>query len=147
MGENQGKRVAVFELSSELRVATARLSRRLRAEKADDELSDGQYSTLALIFREGPITLGECSDVERVTPPSMNRRVNALVEAGYVTRETASDDKRKVLLRATEAGGHLVQETRHRRDAWLYKRLERLPPEQRAMLHEAVTMIRELADS
>ncbi|HWU47632.1 MAG TPA: MarR family transcriptional regulator [Humibacter sp.] len=141
------KRVATYELSSGLRVAVARLSRRVRAEKADDALSDGQFSVLALLFREGPHTLGQLSEHERVTPPSMNRRVNALVQAGYVEREPSPTDGRKVLLRATAQGAALVNETRRRRDEWLYRRLARLPADQRHVLHEASTIIRELADS
>jgi DNA-binding MarR family transcriptional regulator len=141
------RRVQTYELSSELRVAVGRLSRRIRAEKADDELSDGQFSVLALLFREGPRTLGELSEHERVTPPSMNRRVGHLVAAGYVERGPAPDDGRKVVLRATEAGAELVKETRRRRDAWLYQRLANLPTGQRHLLMDAARVIRELADS
>ena len=64
------RRAATHELSTNLRIAVARLSRRLRAEKADDELSDGQTSVLFLLVREGPHTLGALSEHERVTPPS-----------------------------------------------------------------------------
>jgi Transcriptional regulators len=141
------KRVATYELSTDLRIAVARLGRRVRAEKADDALSDGQFSVLALLFREGPHTLGALSEHERVTPPSMNRRVNALVDAGYLERESSPTDGRKVLLRATPQGAALVKETRRRRDEWLYRRLAALPAEQRQMLHEASTIMRELADS
>jgi DNA-binding MarR family transcriptional regulator len=146
MNEND-KRVEVHELSSDLRIAVGRLSRRIRAEKSVDELSDGQYSTLALVYREGPLTLGECSELERVTPPSMNRRINSLVDLGYVTREPAPGDRRKVLLTATDAGADVVLETRHRRDAWLYQRLDRLDPEQRELLSSAAALLREVADS
>jgi len=141
------KRVATHELSTDLRSAAARLTRRARAEKADDALSDGQFTVLALLVREGAYTLGELSDHERVTPPSMNRRVNALVDAGYAEREPSSTDGRKVLLRATSEGAALVKETKRRRDEWLYRRLAKLPVEQRKLLHDASVIIRELADS
>jgi DNA-binding MarR family transcriptional regulator len=141
------RRITTHELSSELRVAAARLSRRIRTEKAAGDLSDGQYSVLALVFREGPKTLGELSDHERVTPPSMNRTVNKLESAGYVVRLASADDRRKVLFVATDAGRELVKETRRRRDAWLDRRLAKLPPETRALLADAAAAIRELADS
>ena len=139
--------LSTHELSGELRIAIARLSRRVRAEKATDELSDGQYSVLALVFREGPKTLGELSEHERVTPPSMNRTVNRLEAAGYVVRRASADDRRKVLFVATDAGAALVRETRKRRDAWLDKRLAKLPPATRTLLAEASVVMRELADS
>jgi DNA-binding MarR family transcriptional regulator len=141
------KRVTNHELSTSIRVAVARLSRRLRAEKADGDLSDGQYSVLAFVCREGAKTLGELSRYERVTPPSMNRTVNRLEAAGYVVRQASADDGRKVLFVPTDAGRELVKETRRRRDAWLVRRLAKLPPETRALLADAADVIRELADS
>ena len=141
------KRITTHELSSQLRVATARLSRRLRAEKADHELGDSQYSVLAMLCREGEKTLSQLSDYERVTPPSMNRTVNRLEAAGYLVRRTSVDDRRKVYFIPTDAGRELVAETRRRRDAWLDKRLAKLPPSTRALLAEAAQTIREIADS
>jgi DNA-binding MarR family transcriptional regulator len=145
--ESSSRRITTHELSSDVRVAVARLSRRIRAEKADGALSDGQYSVLALLFREGEKTLGELAEHERVTPPSMNRTVNKLESAGYVVREASSDDRRKVLFVPTDAGRELVKETRRRRDAWLDRRLAKLPPATRALLADAALVMRELADS
>jgi DNA-binding MarR family transcriptional regulator len=140
-------RLSTHDLSSALRVAVARLSRRLRAEKADDELSDSQTSTLAYLVREGSGTIGRLSEHERVKPPSMNRTVNHLEQAGYVRRTADDADGRRVVVVPTEAGVQLVTETRRRRDAWLHQRLRTLTPEQRTVLAEAATIMRELADS
>lgn len=141
------QRLSTHDVSAAVRIAVARISRRLRAEKADDELSDAQISALALVVREGPATIGRLSERERVKPPSMNRTVNCLEEAGYVKRTPDADDGRKVVVVPTEEGLALVAETRRRRDAWLHKRLRTLTPEQRATLAEAATILRELADS
>lgn len=140
-------RISTHDLSGALRVAVARLSRRLRAEKEDDELSDTQTSTLAYLVREGSGTIGRLSEHERVTPPSMNRTVNHLEHAGYVVRTPDADDGRKVVVVPTETGRSLVLETRRRRDAWLHQRLRTLDPQQRATLVEAAAIMRELADS
>ena len=142
-----GTRLSGHELSSSLRIAVARLSRRLRAEKADHELSDTQTSTLAFLVREGSGTIGRLSEHERVTPPSMNRTVNHLEHAGYVERTPDSADGRKVVVVPTESGRTLVAETRRRRDAWLDQRLRTLNAEQRATLAAAAAIMRELADS
>ncbi len=142
-----GARLTTHDLGSALRVAVARLSRRLRAEKADDELSDTQTSALAFLVREGHGTIGQLSEHERVKPPSMNRTVNHLEQAGYVRRTADADDGRKVVVVPTAEGLALVTETRRRRDAWLNQRLRALTPEQRAVLGEAATIMRELADS
>lgn len=140
-------RLSTHDLSSALRIAVARLSRRLRAEKEDDELSDTQTSTLAFLVREGSGTIGRLSEHERVTPPSMNRTVNHLEQAGYVVRTADAVDGRKVVVVPTESGLRLVAETRRRRDAWLNQRLRTLTPEQRETLAEAAAIMREIADS
>ncbi|MCU1443971.1 MAG: MarR family transcriptional regulator [Cryobacterium sp.] len=134
------------ELSHDFRMANGRLARRLRQERAENELTGGQFSALGTLFVEGPLTLSELSEQEHVTPPSMNRTVNALVEAGLVRRDGAADDGRKVVLTATEAGLALMRETRKRRDAWLAQRVVKLSPEQRRALAEAAVIMKELAE-
>lgn len=141
------RRSTVAELSHDFRLANGRLARRLRQEKADNELTGGQFSALGTLFVRGALTLGELSEDERVTPPSMNRTVNALCEAGLVHREGSMDDGRKVVLTATEAGLALMHETRTRRDAWLAQRVMELSPEHRRILAEATVIMKGLADS
>ena len=140
-------RLSTHDLSGVLRIAVARLSRRLRAEKEDDELSDAQTAILAYLVRESSATIGRLSEYERVKPPSMNRTVNRLEEAGYVERTSDAADGRKVVVVPTHRGVELVAETRRRRDAWLHQRLRTLTTEQRATLAEAAEIMRELADS
>jgi len=131
----------------DLRIAILRLSRRMRAERAGTDVTDGQLSVLFVLWKEGAQTLGSLSEHERVTPPSMNRTVNALVEAGLVTRGSAPDDGRKVLIEATDAGLEIAKETKRRRAAWFARQLDSLPPDQRAALDSAAGILRKLADS
>jgi len=140
-------RLSTHDLSGALRIAVARLSRRLRAEKEDDELSDSQTAILGYLVREGSGTIGRLSEFERVKPPSMNRTVNRLEEAGYVERTADAADGRKVVVVPTQRGVDLVAETRRRRDAWLHQRLRTLNSEERATLAEAARIMRELAES
>jgi DNA-binding MarR family transcriptional regulator len=131
---------------SELRVTIQRLARRLRSERAGSDITDGQFSVLCVLAKDGPLGLGDLSDSERVTPPSMNRTVNALVESGYATRSGSPDDGRKVLIDVTETGHTVINETRRRRDAWFSRRLADLSPEQRHTLELCAPVLRELAD-
>lgn len=132
-------------LDSELRITIQRLARRLRSERAGD-ISDGQFSVLCALAKEGALGLGDLSARERVTPPSMNRTVNSLVESGYATRTGSPDDGRKVLIDVTVDGQTIINETRRRRDAWFSRRLADLSPEARAALDAAAPVLRELAD-
>jgi DNA-binding MarR family transcriptional regulator len=135
------------ELEDDLRIAIMRLSRRMRAERAGEDVTDGQLSVLFVLWKDGAQTLGSLAEHERVTPPSMNRTVNALVDAGLVTRDSSPDDGRKVLIQSTEAGLEIARETKRRRVAWFARQLATLPPDQRAIIDAATPILRELADS
>lgn len=126
-------------------MATFKLARRLRAEKADDELSDGQFSVLASLHIDGPRTLGALAEREHVSAPSMNRIVNGLENFGYLTRQTDDVDRRKVNITLTDAGTVVVKETVKKRDRWLDHRLRALTPDERATLAEATIIMRRLA--
>jgi len=131
--------------TQELRFAIQRLSRRIRAMQASD-VTESQRTVLFTLHHEGPQTLGSLSTHERVTPPSMNRTVNALVAAGLVTRITAEDDARKVTVDLSEEGRAFIRETRRRRDAWFTTQLAALTPEQRRLLVEVTPILKELAN-
>ncbi|MET1043659.1 MAG: MarR family transcriptional regulator [Microbacteriaceae bacterium] len=133
-------------LPHDLRLSIGRLARRMRAQKVDDSVSDSQFSVLCTLEAE-PLTIGHLSGIEKVTPPSMNRTVNTLETAGYVTRTSAPDDGRKVVVVISEAGRDLIEQTRLRRDAWFIARFEQLSPEQRAALEAAAPVIKELAET
>jgi DNA-binding MarR family transcriptional regulator len=135
------------QLEDDLRIAIMRLSRRMRAERAGEDVTDGQLSVLFVLWKEGPQTLSSLAERERVTPPSMNRTVNALVEAGLVTRDSSPDDGRKVLIQSAEAGLEIAKETKRRRVAWFARQLATLTPDQRAVIDAATPILRELADS
>ena len=134
-------------LAAELRVALMRAVRRLRAEKSDADLTDGQYSVLAVLDRLGPRTPGEIAAHERVQPPSMTRTIAALAELGLVTRTEHPADRRQVLVALTETGAATVRETRRRRDAWLARRLAALTPAERDVLARSAEILRRIADS
>jgi DNA-binding MarR family transcriptional regulator len=138
---------SIEELDAELASAVARLSRRVRAEKASDQMSDSHRSALALLVKEGPRTLSELSEHERVKPPSMNQTVNALVELGYVERHDDPADGRKVILAATTSGRALIEETRRRFHAWLQAQLVELSDQDRETLSRAAAIIQKMADS
>ena len=134
------------ELAHDLRQTVLHLARRVRAERADATMSDGKLSVLFVLMNEGAQTLGSLSEHERVTPPSMNRTINALVEQGLVTREPDATDGRKVVIDISHAGRHLVKETRRKRDAWFSSRLAALTTEERYLLATAAPLLRRLAD-
>ena len=131
--------------ASDFRMATFRLARRLRSQRAVDTMSDGQFAVLAGLKVHGPHTLGELAERERVSAPSMNRTVNCLEELGYLTRTPDESDRRKVVIDPTEPGREVVVETVRRRDSWLEHAFEELSAAQRATLAKAAAIMQEVA--
>lgn len=134
------------ELGFDLRMAAFRLSRRLRAERAVDTMSDAHFAVLSAISSHGPHTLGELADRERVTAPSMNYAVNALEAAGYVVRTTDAVDRRKVRIGLTGLGAEVVRDTIRRRDSWMDEALSELPEPDRELLARATALMHAIAD-
>ena len=129
----------------ELRIAIQQVSRGIRTNRGDD-VSDPQLCVLVDLDLHGALTPSSLAALERVTPPSMNRTVNALETAGLVTRSKSSDDARKVIVDLTPDGGALLAETRRLRSAWFSRRLEALTPAEREALLAVVPILRKLVD-
>jgi DNA-binding MarR family transcriptional regulator len=131
----------------EIRLTIQRLARRIRSMQSDETVTEGQRSVLFALANNGAQTLGSLSEHERVTPPSMNRTINALVNAGLVTRVGAEDDGRKVSIDLSETGHTFIRDTRRKRDAWFTKQLAALTPAQRSIIDQSAAILREIADS
>lgn len=132
-------------LASQLRMSVMRLGRRLRQQRADDNLTPSQLAALATLDRDGALTLGELAAREHVQPPSMTRITGALEDMGLVTRTPHLTDGRQVVFAVTPEGAKLLVEDRKRRDAWLCGRLRDLTPEEVQTLRDAAPIIDRLA--
>ena len=134
-------------LASELRLSVMRLRRRLANERdPGNDLSIGAMAVLGSLYRHGDLTVGELAALERVQPPSMTRKVNFLVEGGYVDRRAHESDGRVVVVRLTDLGRERLLADRRRRDEWLARRLRELSPEEREVLRAAAPILQRLSD-
>jgi DNA-binding MarR family transcriptional regulator len=140
------KSVEIPVLPSQLRLAVMRLARRLRQQSVGD-ITQSQLSALSVVDREGPLSLGELADIERVAPPSMTRIAGRLEEQGWVVRTVDATDRRVARLRVSDSGRALLKETRTRRDAYLASRLRSLPVEDLEVLGRALPLLERLAGS
>lgn len=131
-------------LAASLRVAVARLARRLRRERTDVDLSVSQLSALGTLDRHGPLTPGELAAHEKVQPPSMTRTVGQLEARGLVARTPHPTDRRQALVAITSAGAGLLREDRRRREEWLARRLRELPEDELAVLRAAAVVLDKL---
>jgi DNA-binding MarR family transcriptional regulator len=129
-----------------LRVALARLSRRLRRHELAG-LTPTQLAALATIGKTGPMRLGDLAAVEGIAPSTLTRLVTVLEEAGYVRRCADPSDARASTLTITAHGQDALERIRTENTLMLTASLELLTPEQRSALAAALPVLEQLAEA
>jgi DNA-binding MarR family transcriptional regulator len=129
-----------------LRVAIARLSRRLRRHELAG-LTPTQLAALATVESAGPLRLGDLAAAERIAPSTLTRMVTALEELGYVERCAVPGDARASTLIITSSGHAALERIRLETTAVLADSLLTLPPDQLAALAAALPALEQLASA
>jgi len=129
------------EVAARLHSAAIRLLRMARRQDDSSGLSAPRLSALSVVVFGGPLSLAELAAEEQVRAPTMTRIVEALVQAGLVTREADPSDRRMVRISATETGRALLLEGRRRRVRALAARLSGLAESERRALERGVELI------
>jgi DNA-binding MarR family transcriptional regulator len=129
-----------------LRVALARLSRRLRRHELAG-LTPTQLAALATIGKTGPMRLGDLAAAEGIAPSTLTRLVTALEDSGYVQRTADPSDARASTLAITAHGQEALERIRTETTLMLMASLELLTPEQRSALAAALPVLEQLADA
>jgi DNA-binding MarR family transcriptional regulator len=129
-----------------LRVALARLSRRLRRHELAG-LTPTQLAALATIGKAGPMRLGDLAAAEGIAPSTLTRLVTALEEAGHVRRTADPSDARASTLAITAHGQDALERIRAENTLMLTASLELLTPEQRSVLAAALPVLEQLAET
>ena len=131
--------------AARLRVAIARLSRRLRRHVLAG-LTPTQLSALATVERSGPLRLGDLAAAEGIAPSTLTRLVTALEERGYVDRCPVPGDARASTLAITPSGHAVLERIRQESTSVLADSLRTLSSEQLATLAAALPALEQLAD-
>jgi DNA-binding MarR family transcriptional regulator len=129
-----------------LRVALARLSRRLRRHELAG-LTPTQLAALSTIGKTGPMRLGDLAAAEGIAPSTLTRLVTALEEAGHVRRTADPSDARASTLAITAHGQDALERIRAENTLMLTASLELLTPEQRSVLAAALPVLEQLAET
>jgi DNA-binding MarR family transcriptional regulator len=131
--------------ATRLRVALARLARRLRRHQLAG-LTPTQLAALATVERSGPMRLGDLAAAEGIAPSTLTRLVTALEEGGYVRRCADPSDARAITLVITPQGQDALKRIRAESTLVLTASLRLLTPGQRAALAAALPVLEQLAE-
>lgn len=135
-------------LAVELVVVLNRIHSRLRQEADGTAGRAGAASSVAMLQRlaeNGPMTVSELAASEHVTHQAIGKRVTALLPGGYVVLEADPSDRRRKVVRITDAGRSLLA-TMATRENWLASRIAAVVTEEELpALAKAVELLARVA--
>lgn len=131
----------IEELADRLHSTAIHLLRQARVQDSATGLAPARLSALSVLVFGGAMSLNELARAEQVRPPTMSRIVDALESAGLVRRTVNQQDRRAVVLEATEKGTAILWEGRKRRVKFLANHLSRLSEQERKQIDGAIKAI------
>jgi DNA-binding MarR family transcriptional regulator len=137
----------IDEVGAQLRRAVTRLYSRFRSERVEGEVSDAALLVLIVLDKQSQLSLTDLADAAKVTLGSMSQTIRRLEELEFVSKNRATDDRRKVLFTLTSEGRTAVAASRRHRRDWLNGRLVDLTASERADIARVATLLLRIADS
>ena len=118
------------------------LLRRLTAERT---LSSGKLGVLRHVAEHGRTSTTELAAVVRVSPQAISLAARELERLELVARVPDAEDRRRVWIELTDAGRQKLVQESAAGHGWLDQAItERLSPEERRTLENAIPVLRKL---
>ncbi|MGA5128218.1 MarR family winged helix-turn-helix transcriptional regulator [Streptomyces olivoreticuli] len=112
----------------------------------EDSVTLPQFRLLVVLSTHGSAKLVTVAELLGVNPSTAMRMVDRLIAAGLASRQVNPTNRRETVLQLTPAGRRTVEEvTAHRRDE-IAAIVERMRPDQRDALVDALTAFAEAGD-
>ncbi len=111
-------------------------------QDAASGISPARLSALSVIVFGGPVSLNDLARAEQVRPPTASRIVDALEDEDLARRRVNEQDRRAVLIEATEKGAAMLKQGRKRRVKFLASHLSQLSRVELGEIERAVQAIR-----
>src|SRR5205085_6336261 len=143
--ENKLPSPEAMEAADRLHSAAIHLLRRLRIRDRETGVGPAQLSALSVLVFGGPQSLAQLAEAEQVKAPTMSRIVAGLLRAKLVHRRTDKQDRRAVVIQATEKGTRIMQEGRRRRVEALAAAVRGLSQKEIAQLRDAAQVMEHLS--
>jgi DNA-binding MarR family transcriptional regulator len=137
----------IEELADRLHSTAIHLLRQVRVQDAATGLAPARLSALSVLVFGGAMSLNELARAEQVRPPTMSRIVDALESEDLVRRTINQQDRRAVVLEATEKGTAILWQGRKRRVKFLAKHLSHLSDTERKKIEDAIKAIQKAMTS
>jgi len=117
--------------------------RTLRTELGQSAaLPNPGHFPLLFMLTEGPHNLSELAEKHNVTLPTMSKTISTLSDHGFVRRSQSKEDRRRVVIELTAAGGTLLKQITEEAVSHLAGVLGELPSGERRKLIEGLAVLR-----
>ncbi len=91
---------------------------------------------------DGPHNLSELAEKHNVTLPTMSNTITTLCEHGFVQRQQAQDDRRRVIIQLTPTGREMLSKIRAYTEAHLAEILAPVSEEDKKQLIAGLAVLR-----
>jgi DNA-binding MarR family transcriptional regulator len=135
------------ELSpARLRIAVARMARRLRPTAAAGPLTTTEVDMLVAAEKHGPARMSDLASFCGVNPTMLSRMVSKLEQAGFLRRQADPTDGRVWRVEATKKAHTLLERVRSERNDALSKLLADLDEDERQAIAAATPVLEKLGE-
>ena len=124
-----------------LRVLVRHLGLLEKSEAGCCGITLAQCHAVVEIGRRGSMNLNDLAVLMEVDKSTMSRTINALVEAGLVTRALNNDDRRYVVIQLTEDGKRFFEDTETSMARYYQTILSRIPANKRDGVIESLLLL------
>ncbi|MYW62578.1 MarR family transcriptional regulator [Streptomyces sp. SID8379] len=107
--------------------------------EVEDRVTLPQFRMLVVLSSRGATKLVALAELLGVAPSTAMRMVDRLIAAGLADRQINPDNRRETLLRLTDEGRRTVEDVTARRRQEIASMVQRLSPQQRTALIDALT--------
>ena len=132
---------------TDLVVVLEQLVTLIRQVSTAGDLSTAASSALNRLGRDGPHRVTELAHAQGVSQPGMTQLVTRMEREGLVRRTANRDDRRGVVVEATDAGLDLLRRRRAERAETLQHLLDRLDPQDQAAIATALPALARLVEA
>lgn len=109
--------------------------------RAAGEMPAPAHFGLLTMLASQPRSLSELAQMQGVSLPTISNSVSTLVERGWVTRSSPSNDRRVVLVTVTPEGTATLARVSKAAESHIAHRLRVLDADQRRRLHEGLAVM------
>lgn len=118
------------------------LIRLSRPRFQDLGLTPPRFHTLAMVVVHGPLTMSAIHAKLHVSKSTVTALVDGLVSDGLIRRDKDEDDRRKVVLSATDAGRGVLETLRAHRCGLVEAALKDVPADHRECMVETLSRMK-----